>query len=213
MEPFYFPDKKAHSKRWKKPRAWWLRMWTLVPDCLRSRRLPPQPHCAALETYFTSLCLCFCVYKIVVIIPTLQGFCENELMHTCPWRTILPQFHSFSEEGISLNTPAYDFGGDRAVQPRSFLSLYPGNCCPQDNQLPLYSIHLKWSLIWKIPQSTSVADSWMQNTFPRLSMWKAAVATLSDNGFISREGDIWIAIQPVLFPLAFGSDSGKKTPT
>lgn len=117
-------------------------MWTLVPDCLGLRRLPPQPHCAALETYFTPLCLCFCVYQMVVIIPTLQCFCENERMHTCLWRTVLSQFHSFSEEGISLNAPDWDFGGDRAVKPRSSLSLYPGSSCPQNTQLPLCSIHL-----------------------------------------------------------------------
>lgn len=168
-------------------------MGTLVPDCLGSL----LPHCEALETYFTSLCLCFCVCKSVIIIQsTVGGFCQNELIHTCLRRTVLPQFHSFNEERISLNTPDYNFGGgDRAVQPRSFLSLSPGSSCPQNSQLLLCSIHLRWSFIWKILQSTSVADGWMQNTFPRFSMWKAAaIATLSDNGFISCEGDIWISI-------------------
>lgn len=72
MEPLYSSDKKAHSERLKKPRAWWLRTGTLVPDGLGARWLPP----------IISL-LCFCVYQIVVIIPTLEGFCENELIHTC----------------------------------------------------------------------------------------------------------------------------------
>lgn len=105
-----------------------------------------------LETYFTPLCLCFCVCQMVAIIPTLQCFCENERMHTCLWRTVLSQFHSFSEEGISLNAPDWDFGGDRAVKPRSSLSPFiPGAAA---HRTPSFHSVL-FTFIRKILQSTS----------------------------------------------------------